>query len=298
MDNTRWILSIVLVALMAVAVWLVWINRAQPQVTERVLTGGIAGALAAIVAALLAMKSEDSEESFPVVLALRSAPLRALEGHEVNARVRILPPVQNDLTMLLSAGGIDVSKVGAEDVAQAALQFAILSRIARLHTAVWNVRVERLETSTSTMVEISPKPNTGRVSRTLSWEDFCSGSRYAAAYGALPNLAHLTGVHLPPKSSVVVNETAAQSSIKIANPFMELEIRVRLLKVEAGLGSYEILSDASKQTLNDCLTTTQIVTVHILPNRWKVGSPEMADYLEWAKSICTILRDDMSDTRH
>jgi hypothetical protein len=296
---------LVCVVLIAISVWLVWLNRASETIWAKVIPA-IAGLIATLSAIYFTTKSESIDRRFNYTLYFNKVDKKLLDEHygkqHAFGGAQFDIELRNFINKKLPEMGLDkinFQKEG-EKVKDFYFDLAFIRLIPRffwMYADSWDISINSVRQGDSFTTELTlNKPAPSCIS--LKWEDLLDPND--SSYRLLNDFSRgfwIKEMKVPPKTTVDIKTLKNKKTLSMKNPFAEISITFNNRGGSLGLGDYQWLLGYDNKKNYEFWSEHFEVHCEAKFERLRFGHPEMVRYKRWVETMFAEVEEQLSDER-
>jgi len=288
------IYGIIFVIVIAVAFYVVWMNRASEKIISAVIPISVAAVLGVLMAVFVFGGDSPTITKFPVTFFYRTSdhlPL-AMPLRRPTLGFLFLPQLNQQHPDLMK------DDTGGQTLYHHLLQRAIFDILASRYRGNWETEIIRFKTSIADETRFMPAAGAGTDFRRLSSaeiETALKGNRFAGG-----RMEHLQ-ITLPPGTSVKVSPpteksgTLPESIVVFKNKFVTVTIQTQASEWGLAFGGYQVIMGHGSNYDPGISHATFLLTAKTEFNRLRTGHPDMQRYRTWASQLVAELQHDLDE---
>jgi hypothetical protein len=293
--------------LIAISIWLVWLNRASETMWAKVIPA-IAGLIVTLSTIYFTTKSESIDtQLFNYTLYINKADKKLLDEHyskqHAYGGAQFDVTLRNFIDKKLSEMGLD--KIDFEKNGEKVKDFyfdlafiRLFSRFFWLYADSWDININSVrqgDSFTSSLTLNKPAPPC----ISLKWEGLLetldpndSLSRLLVDFS---QKFWIKEMKVPPKTKVGIETSTYKKTLSTKNPFAQISITFYQRGGSVGLGDYQWLLGYDNKKNNEFWSEHFEVACEAKFERLRSGHPDMPRYKRWVKTMFAEIQDQLDD---
>ena len=297
---------VVCVGLIAISIWLLYLNRSSETIWSKVIPAFVVGLIATFFTIWFSTKSESIGTQFNYTLYFNKTDKKLLDEHyskqHAYGGAQFDVNLRNFIDKKLVEKELD--KINFNEDGKKVKDFyfdlafiKLLSRFYWLYADWWDIHINSIRRGDGFETSISAnKPSLPCIP--LKWESLLDTSN--SSHGLLNDFSQefwIKEMKVPPKTKVGIKTSTDKKILSLKNPFAEISIIFNKRGGSVGLGDYQWLLGYDNKKNNDFWSEHFEVVFEAKFERLRSGHPEMPRYKRWAQTMLKEVQYQFDDEK-